>query len=314
MGVKAELTYDAVVAAARRIDGKVHRTPVFTSRRLDEAVGAEVFFKGEHLQGAGAFKLRGATNAVAQLSDAERKRGVIAHSSGNHAQALALAAARAGVACTIVMPVGSSAIKRAATLGYGAWVVDCDDNQAAREATCAAEIVRTGAVLVHPYDDPRVIAGAGTAALELLDEVGELDAVITPVGGGGLLAGTCLAARGRCAVWGAEPAGADDAWRSLEAGARVTEQTPQTVADGLRTCLGERNFAIIRDRVAGIGRADDQEILAATDRLLGNLKQVVEPSAAVPLACLLNGSVPARGRVGVILSGGNVRLRPMGNA
>lgn len=295
-------------AAAARIEGRVQRTPVITSRQIDRRVGASLFFKCEHLQSAGAFKFRGATHAIALLSAQERARGVITHSSGNHAQAVALAARRAGIAATIVMPVGSNPLKREATESYGARVIECENTQAAREATCAEEVARTKAVLVHPYDDERIIAGAGTAALELLEEAPTLDAIVTPVGGGGLLAGSATAADGRCAVYGAEPTGADDAFRGFSTGVRVVEQTPDTVADGLRTCLGVRNFAIIRERVSGIGLCTDSEILAAMAMVHRFTKQLIEPSSAVPLACLLNGTIPPRGRIGIVISGGNVDL------
>ena len=249
--------------AHARIAPKVKRTPVMTSRCINEMVGAEVFFKAEHLQSMGAFKFRGATHVLTLLSDAEKARGVITHSSGNHAQALALAAQRAGVEATIVMPEGSNPLKKAATEGYGAKVIECINTQAERERTCQEEMDRTGMVMVHPYDDARIIAGAGTAALELHEEVPHLDAIVAPVGGGGLLSGTALASEGRCKVYGAEPKGADDAYRGFTTGMRVTEQTPNTVADGLRTCLGVLNFEIIRARVEGIGLAEEDEIMSA---------------------------------------------------
>jgi len=298
----------AVEAAWERIRGLVHYTPVMSSRAINERVGAEVFFKCEHLQGAGAFKFRGASHVISLLSPAERVAGVITHSSGNHAQALALAARRAGLPATIIMPEGSNPMKRAATEGYGARVIECINTQEARESTCEAERLRTGMHLVHPYDDWRIIAGAGTAALELLEEVPDLDQIVTPVGGGGLLAGTALAAAGKCAVYGAEPTGADDAHRGFSSGIRVTEQTPDTVSDGLRTCVGVRNFEVIRRHVRGIGLATDAQTLDAMRWIHTRMKQLVEPSSAVPLACLLNGSVPCEGRIGIILSGGNVAL------
>ena len=300
------LTRADIEAAFERIQAQVQRTPVMRSRQIDARVGAEVFFKCEHLQSAGAFKFRGASHAIGLLGEDQRARGVITHSSGNHAQALALAAQRAGISATIVMPRGSSPLKLAATRAYGATVIECENTQQARESTCKEEMARGDQVMIHPYNDRRIIAGAGTAALELLEEVGELDALVTPVGGGGLLSGSALAASGRCVVYGAEPRGADDAFRSLETGVRVTEQTPDTVADGLRTCLGELNFAIIRAHVEAIGRASDDEILAAMALVHTRMKQLIEPSSAVPLACLLNGSLPARGRIGVIISGGNL--------
>ena len=254
----------------------------------------------------GAFKFRGASHVISLLSDEEKARGVITHSSGNHAQALALAAKRAGIAATIVMPQGSNPLKKAATEGYGARVIECVNTQEAREATCAEEMARTGMLLVHPYDDARIIAGAGTAALELLEDVPDLDAIIAPVGGGGLLAGTALAASNRTVVLGAEPTGADDAYRGFKSGIRITEQTPDTVSDGLRTCVGELNFEIIKARVQDIGLASDSETLEAMQWVHTRMKQLIEPSSAVPLACLFNGSLPAQGKIGIIISGGNV--------
>ena len=305
-------TRDDIVAAAKRISGLVKRTPVMTSRALNSMVGAELFFKCEHLQSAGAFKFRGATHVLSLLSDEEKRRGVITHSSGNHAQALALAAQRAGVAATIVMPEGSNPLKKAATEAYGAKIIECVNTQRDREATCRAEMERTGMLLVHPYDDWRIIAGAGTAALELLEDHPDLDAIVTPVGGGGLLSGTALAAPA-CEIYGAEPAGADDAYRGFHSGERVTELAPNTVADGLRTCLGELNFQVIRREVTGIGLATDPEILQAMSLVHTRMKQLIEPSSSVPLACLLNGSIAATGRIGIIISGGNTALGRSGH-
>ena len=300
-------TRDDVLDAAQRIGGLVKRTPVMTSRAIDSIVGAEVYFKCEHLQSAGAFKFRGASHVLTLLTEEEKARGVITHSSGNHAQALALAAKRAGVAATIVMPQGSNPLKKAATEGYGAKVIECINTQEERERTCREEMERTGMLLVHPYDDWRIIAGAGTAALELLEDVPDLDAVIAPVGGGGLLAGTSLATTGR-PVYAAEPTGADDAYRGFKSGVRISEQTPDTVSDGLRTCVGELNFKVICEHVTDIALATDDETIAAMKLVHTRMKQLIEPSSAVPLACLLNGSLPAEGKIGIIISGGNVAL------
>jgi threonine dehydratase len=307
------VTLAEVQAAADRIAPYVHRTPVVTSRLLDEATGAEVFLKCENLQRVGAFKMRGASNAVALLSPEERARGVITHSSGNHAQALSLAARLMDTDATIVMPETAPPVKREATEGYGARIVTCGPTQADRESTTRAEIERTGAVLIHPYDDPRIVAGAGTAALELLEEVPDLDLLLTPVGGGGLLSGTAVAAAGwpDTKVVGCEPFGADDAWRSLTSGERVTEQTPDTVCDGLRTVLGKINFAILSALGVTIERVEDEEVIEALGILLERTKLVLEPSAVVGVAALLAKRIEANGkRVGVILSGGNVDLRP----
>jgi len=288
----APVTLEDVRAAARRIAPFVHRTPIVTSRSLDRACGARVFLKCENQQRVGAFKMRGATNAISLLTPEERARGVVTHSSGNHAQALALAARMLGASATVVMPENAPAVKREATEGYGARIVPCAPTQAAREETTAAVIRETGAVLIHPYDDPHIVAGQGTAALELLEDVPDLDLVLAPVGGGGLLSGTAVAATSSpgTRVVGCEPLGADDAWRSLTSGQRVTAQEPDTICDGLRTVLGELPFALLT--------------------LLERTKLVVEPSAAVGVAALLAGRLAARGRrVSVILSVGNVDLR-----
>ncbi len=299
-------------AAAERIAPWVHRTPVARCRSLDAMVGCELHFKCEHLQKVGAFKMRGASNAVFSASDEEVARGVGTHSSGNHAQALALAARNRGVPAYIVMPSNAPAAKRAAVEGYGAQVSLCEPTLAARESGLAEVVARTGAHVVHPYDDHRIIAGAGTAAMELHEQVPGLDMVLAPVGGGGLLAGTALATHHLapgCRVVAVEPAGADDAFRSLAAGHIIPSVAPKTVADGLLTSLGERNFPIIQRHVEGIVTVGEADIVAAMRLLWQRAKLLVEPSAAVPLAALLSGALRAPGlRVGVILSGGNLDL------
>lgn len=306
------VTLDDVRAAARRIAPYVHRTPVVTSRSLDRETGARVFLKCENQQRVGAFKMRGATNAIAMLTPEERARGVVTHSSGNHAQALSLAARLLGASATVVMPSNAPAVKRAATEGYGARIVTCAPTQAAREAGTEAVVRETGAVLIHPYDDPNVVAGQGTAALELLEDVPDLDLVLAPVGGGGLLSGTAVAATSveGTRVVGCEPFGADDAWRSLTTGERVTEQSPDTICDGLRTVLGSLPFEMLSALGVDIVRVEDDEVRRALLTVLERTKQVIEPSAAVAVAALLAGRIRAQGmRVGVILSGGNVDLR-----
>lgn len=297
-------TRDDVVAAARRLGGLVHRTPVLRCATLDERSGATVFLKSEHLQKVGAFKARGAMNAVSQLPTGVDR--VACHSSGNHAQALAWAAAQRGLAATIVMPSNAPTVKRAAVEGYGAEIVTCEPTLEARETTLANVVESTGAIEIHPYDHPHVIAGAGTAALELIDDVPDLDVLIAPVGGGGLLSGTALAAAG-ATVWGAEPLGADDAARSLAAGRLISQTDPQTIADGLLTSLSERTFGIISARVERIVTVTEDEIIDAMRLLWERAKQVVEPSGAVAVAAVLQGELRGR-RVGVILSGGNVDL------
>ena len=298
--------------AATRIKGSVHRTPVLTCAAVDRLAGASLFFKCENFQKVGAFKIRGATNAVLSLSDKEAARGVATHSSGNHAQALALAARLRGVSAYIVMPEGAPAVKRAAVQGYGAEIITCEPTLQAREETLAAVVERTGAIFVHPYDNEYIIAGQGTAAVELLEEVPALDVVMAPVGGGGLLSGTALAVKALAPdvrVIAAEPAGADDAARSLAAGRIIPSIDPDTVADGLLTSLGERNFPIIREHVSAIWTVRDPDIIAAMRLIWERMKIIIEPSAAVcPAVVLARPDEVAGLRIGVILSGGNVDL------
>ncbi len=302
----------AIRTAAARIRPYAHRTPVMTCASLDTQVGAQLFLKCENLQKVGAFKFRGATNAVFSLSDTEAARGVVAHSSGNHAQALALAARRRGIPAYIVMPDNAPAVKKAAVAGYGGQITFCAPTLAAREATQAAVVAATGATVVHPYNDVRVIAGQGTATLELLEDVPDLDVILAPVGGGGLLSGTAIAATElspNIRAIGVEPAGADDATRSLAAGSIIPSLQPQTIADGLLTSLGDLTFPIIRDRVEQIVTVSEEAIVAAMKFIWERAKLIVEPSAAVPIAALWEQRVDLSGlRVGVILSGGNVDL------
>jgi len=301
-----------VRAAHARIRPHVHRTPVLTSRSLDAAMGATLFFKCENLQKVGAFKARGACNAVFSLDDAEARRGVITHSSGNHGAAVAWAAARRGIPAWVVMPENSAEVKKAAVQGLGAALRYCAPTLAARDTTCAAVQAETGALLIHPFDDWRVIAGQGTAALELLEEIPDLDAILTPVGGGGLLSGTAIAARAikpSIAVYGAEPAGADDAWRSLQSGHIVPQTDPRTIADGLRSSLGVKTFAVLSKLVDAIGTTSEPAIVQAMRLAWEKLKLIIEPSSAVPLAALLERKLPVAGRrVGIVISGGNVDL------
>jgi threonine dehydratase len=302
--------FAAVRAAHERVRPFVHRTPVLTCSAIDAMAGARVFFKCENFQKVGAFKFRGATNAVFSLSEDEAVRGVVTHSSGNHAAALALAGRNRGIPAYIVMPRTAPAVKQAAVEGYGGRITPCEPTQAAREAAAADLVRATGATLVHPYDDARVIAGQGTAALELLEDVPDLDAVLAPVGGGGLLSGTLLAVKGlrpAARVIGCEPALANDAAQSLREGRIVPARPPATIADGLLTSLGRLTFPIIRELVERIELAEEHEIRHALRTVLERMKVVVEPSAAVPLAVLLNRPLGLAGRrVGVILSGGNV--------
>ncbi|MEZ4594202.1 MAG: pyridoxal-phosphate dependent enzyme [Chloroflexota bacterium] len=308
----------AVLQAAKRIEGLANRTPVHTSRTLNQQTGQQIYLKCENFQRVGAFKFRGAYNAVSQLSEAQKAAGVVTHSSGNHAQGLALAAKLLGVKATIVMPDNAPAIKKAATAGYGATIVTCPAIE--REAVCAQLIEDHGYTLIHPYDNPHIIAGAGTAALELLQEAGPLDLLFAPVGGGGLLSGTALAAAAiqpTCRVIGVEPATANDAQRSWQSGeiVRLTA-VPDTLADGLRTrFVGEHNLPIMRQYVSDMLTVSEAEIVATLQFLWTRLKLVVEPSAAVALAPAFSGKIGQSGqRIGVILSGGNVdiaRLAPL---
>ncbi len=314
MSTPYAIDLDDIRAAAERIAGIAHRTPVLTCATLDRLAGRSLFFKCEHLQKVGAFKFRGATNAVALLSDEEARRGVVTHSSGNHAQALALAARMRGIPAHIVMPTSASPVKRRAVAGYGAHVIPCAPTLEARETTAAAIIEKTGAIFIHPYDNPAIIAGQGTAALELLEQVPDLDAIVTPVGGGGLLSGVAIAATSlvpAMRIVAGEPKGADDAARSMAAGALVPQTGPKTIADGLLTSLGEHTWPIIRDRVCAVITVDDDEIIRSMRWLWERAKLLVEPSAAVALAAVLSQDFDAVGtaqKVGIILSGGNVDL------
>ena len=301
------ISLDDVRAAARRIDGVAHRTPVLTSRALDEAAGATVLLKAENLQRAGAFKFRGAYNAVASLADAEREGGVATVSSGNHAQALALAARLHGVRAVILMPDDAPAGKVAATEGHGAEVIRFDRYGQDREELLAALVAERGLAPVHPYDDERVMAGQGTVALELLEDAGPVDVLVVPVGGGGLISGCATVAKASgVRVVGVEPEEGDDVKRSLEAGERVRIPVPRTIADGQQLPTpGERPFEVIRERVDEVVLASDAEILAAMRLLFERVKTVAEPSGACALAALLAGRVGGE-RVGVVISGGNV--------
>ena len=302
-----------VRAAAERLRGIAHRTPVMTSRTLDERLGARVFLKCENLQRGGAFKFRGAYNAVSRLTDQERARGVLAYSSGNHAQAVALSGRLLGVRTTIVMPNDAPEAKLQATRGYGADVVLYDPETQSREEIAAELERRQGMTIVPPYDHPRVVAGQGTVALELFEELGALDALLAPCGGGGLLSGSALAAGALspgCRVIGVEPELADDATRSFRTGTLHTVRNPPTIADGLRTpSLGLVTFPLVRAHVAAMRTVSEDGIVEAMRFLWTRMKLVVEPSGAVPLAALFADPEPFRGsRVGVVVSGGNVDL------
>ena len=305
-------TYDDVVAAHERIAPYIHRTPVFTSSYLNGVTGAELFFKCESFQKAGAFKARGASNAVFGLSDEQAAKGVATHSSGNHGLSLSYAAGRRGIPCTVVMPRTAPQAKKDAVRGYGGRIVECEPSTSSREAVFAEVLAETGAEFVHPYNDPRVIAGQGTCSRELVEQVEGLDAVIAPIGGGGMISGTCLTlstiAPG-VKIYAAEPEQADDAARSFRAGHIIADDAPETVADGLKVPLKELTWHFVQRHVTDILTASEDEIVEAMKTTWKRMKIVMEASSAVPLACILkNRDVFAGKRVGVIITGGNVDL------
>jgi threonine dehydratase len=304
-----------IYQAAQRIRPYAHRTPVLTCESLNRQIDAQVFMKCENLQKVGAFKFRGACNAIFALPADQVAQGVIAHSSGNHAQALALAARLRGIPAYLIMPDNAPAVKKAAVAGYGGLITYCEPIPASRETTQARVMAETGAIEVHPYDNEWVIAGQGTAALELLQEMPDLDVIMTPVGGGGLLSGTAIAARElslRIRIIAAEPEGADDAFRSLDTGSIVPSTNPQTIADGLLSSLGNLTFPIIQKQVEQIVTVSEEGIISAMKFVWERAKIIIEPSAAVPLAALWERKIDLTGlRIGVIISGGNVDLEKL---
>lgn len=305
-------TIDDIRRAAERIRPYVHRTPVMTCESLNHMAGAFLFFKCENFQKAGAFKMRGAANAVFSLTEDAAAQGVATHSSGNHAAALSLAATLRGIEAYIVMPDNSPGVKRAAVEGYGGRITFCEPTLQAREETLAGVVDQTGAIFIPPYNHPDIIAGQGTAALELIQDTPALDAIIAPVGGGGLMSGTAIAAQSLSPgimVYGAEPEMADDAYRSLKTGVLQPSVNPKTIADGLKTSLGEINFEIIRNHVDDIATVSEESIVRAMRLTWERMKIIIEPSCAVPLAALLEKKLDVAGKkVGIILSGGNVDL------
>lgn len=308
--------FAAIEQAARRLEGLAHRTPVLTSAYFDQRTGAELFFKCENFQKVGAFKFRGACNAIAALTDQQGRRGVVTHSSGNHGQAVALAARLKGYPATVVMPDNAARVKIQAVRDYGAEIVFCEPNTPARAAAVERVLAERGGVFIPPYDHPDVIAGQGTAARELLEDCPDLDVVIAPVGGGGLISGTAIAVKHLkpdCRVIAAEPANADDAARSFRSGRIEPVATTTTIADGLRTSLGELTFAVIQDRVDDVVTVSETAIVDTMRQVWERMKIVIEPSCAVPLAAVLEGAVDVRAqRVGIIITGGNVDLDEIG--
>ena len=308
--------YADVLAAAGRIAPFIHRTPVLTSSYFNELTGAEVFFKCENFQKAGAFKVRGASNAVFGLSDTEAVRGVATHSSGNHALSLSYAAGRRGIPCHVVMPRTAPQAKKDAVRAYGGVITECEPSTSSREEVFARVQAETGADFVHPYNDPRVIAGQATCSREMLDQVAEmgeaLDAIVAPIGGGGMVSGTCLTLSSiapQVKIYGAEPLQADDAARSLHAGHIIADDAPVTVADGLKVPLKELTWHFVSRHVSDILTATEQEIVDAMRLTWARMKIIIEPSCAVPLAVILKNPEAFRGkRVGVVLTGGNVDL------
>lgn len=305
------LDLPAIRAAHERIRPHIHRTPVLTSARLDAASGASLFFKCENFQKVGAFKARGATNAVFMLEEKVARRGVATHSSGNHAAALSRAARLRGIPAHIVMPSNTLKVKVRAVEEYGGQIVFCEPTQTSREETCARVIKETGATLIHPFENENVMAGQGTAAVELLEDV-DVDLVLCPVGGGGLLCGTAVAAKTispKIKVIAVEPANADDAAQSFRAGRLMRVDKPNTIADGLRTNVGAPNFAIMQRHVDDVVTVGEDTIVTAMRTIWETMKIIVEPSAAVPYAAVLDGKIDIKGRrVGIILTGGNVDL------
>ncbi len=299
----------------KRIAPHIHRTPVLTSRILNKLSGVELFFKCENFQRIGAFKMRGATNAVLQLSEEQKKRGVVTHSSGNFAQALALAAQNIGIKAYIIMPSNASQVKKDAVIGYDGEIIECEPTLIARETSAKRIEEEKGATFIHPYDNIEVILGQSTACIELLEECPDLDAVIAPVGGGGLIAGTALAAHffsSTCKTFAGEPYEVDDAYRSVQSGKIENNPTSNTIADGLKTCLGVINFPIIQQHVEDIIRVTETEIICAMKLIWERMKIIVEPSSAVALAALLKQKEKfSNKKIGIILSGGNIDLREL---
>ncbi len=305
-------TLEDMMSARARIAPHIHRTPVLTSRMLNELTGAELFFKCENLQKAGAFKARGASNAVFGLSDEQAARGVATHSSGNHGTCLSYAAGRRGIPCTVVMPRTAPQAKKDAVKGYGGRVVECEPSTSSREAVFAEVVAETGAEFVHPYNDWRVIAGQATCSAELIEQVEGLDAVVAPIGGGGMVSGTCLTLSNLAPgvkIYAAEPEQADDAARSFRAGHIIADDAPETVADGLKVPLKELTWHFVKSHVTDILTASEDEIVEAMKLIWKRMKIVMEPSSAVPLATILkNPETFAGKRVGIIITGGNVDL------
>ena len=311
---KYAATMNDVIAASKRIEGHGHRTPVLTNNTINKLSGKKIFFKCENFQKIGAFKFRGGWNAISSLSNENARRGVCTHSSGNHAQAVAYAAMKRKIPAYIVMPKNAPIVKIQAVEGYGAKITLCEPTLKARRETLDKIAKETGAYVVHPFNEPKVIAGQGTAALELIEEVGNLDAICAPIGGGGLMSGTCIAAKNLLPdirLFGAEPKGADDAYRSLKEGKLLPQENPNTICDGLLTSMGENTWNILKDHLEGIITVDDDEVITAMKLVWERMKIIIEPSCATPLAAILTPEFKQLDNietVGIILTGGNVDL------
>jgi len=311
---KYAITIDDVRSAAKRIEGIGHRTPVLTNNTLNQMTGRNLFFKCENFQKVGAFKFRGGWNAVSILSDEEATKGVCTHSSGNHAQAVAYAAMMRGIPSYIVMPNNAPEVKLNAVKGYNAKITLCEPTSEARITTLENIAERTGATVIHPFNNPHVIAGQGTAALELIEDVENLDAVMAPIGGGGLMSGTCITTRNllpNAKLYGAEPKGADDAYRSLKEGKMLPQENPNTICDGLLTGLGENTWNILKDHLDAIYTVTDDEVIKAMRLIWERMKIIIEPSCATPVAVVLSDEFKALEgieNIGIILTGGNVDL------
>ena len=311
---KYAASMDDVIAASKRIERHGHRTPILTNKTINQLAGKKIFFKCENFQKIGAFKFRGGWNAISSLSDKEAEKGACTHSSGNHAQAVAYAAMKRNIPAYIVMPENAPKVKIQAVKGYGAKITLCKPTLKSRKETLEKIAEKTGAYVVHPFNEPKVIAGQGTAALELIEDVGDLDAICAPIGGGGLMSGTCIAARDmlpNARLFGAEPKGADDAYRSLKEGKLLPQENPNTICDGLLTSMGENTWNILKDHLEDIITVDDEEVITAMRLVWERMKIIIEPSCATPLAAILTPEFKKLKNIetiGIILTGGNADL------
>lgn len=311
---KYAASMEDVIAASKRIERHGHRTPILTNKTINQLAGKKIFFKCENFQKIGAFKFRGGWNAISSLSDKEAEKGACTHSSGNHAQAVAYAAMKRNIPAYIVMPENAPKVKIQAVKGYGAKITLCKPTLKSRKETLEKIAEKTGAYVVHPFNEPKVIAGQGTAALELIEDVGDLDAICAPIGGGGLMSGTCIAARDmlpNARLFGAEPKGADDAYRSLKEGKLLPQENPNTICDGLLTSMGENTWNILKDHLEDIITVDDEEVITAMRLVWERMKIIIEPSCATPLAAILTPEFKRLENIetiGIILTGGNVDL------